>query len=201
MWNQRYSLEAYAYGTEPNDYLVAMSDQLPKDRILCLAEGEGRNAVWLAEQGHDVTAVDLSEVGLEKAKKLAKLRKVNIKTVHADLNIFDIGCQQWGAIISIFAHMPADMRMNLHQRCVTGLKTGGVFLLEAYTPLQLEYRTGGPPTVDMMMDVPSLTTELAGLEFLHLQERIRKVNEGQYHNGTGAVVQVLASKLRSTNRL
>ena len=86
MWNQRYSVEEYAYGTEPNDYLVAMSDQLPKGRVLCLAEGEGRNAVWLAEQGHDVTAVDLSEVGLKKAKKLAKLRGVNIKMVHANLS-------------------------------------------------------------------------------------------------------------------
>jgi SAM-dependent methyltransferase len=196
MWNQRYSIEEYAYGTEPNDYLVAMSDQLPKGKVLCLAEGEGRNAVWLAEQGHDVTAVDFSEVGLRKAKKLAKLRGVNIKTIHANLEDFDIGNQHWDAIVSIFAHMPSAMRMDLHKRCTTGLKIGGVFLLEAYTPFQLEYKTGGPATIDMMMDVSSLTAELVGLDFFHLQERIREVNEGLFHNGTGAVVQVLARKSR-----
>ncbi len=194
MWNQRYSSETYAYGTEPNDFLVAMFEKLPKGKVLCLAEGEGRNAVWLARQGCAVTAVDASEVGLEKARRLADARGVNITTVHADLAVFEIEPQQWDAIVSIFCHLPSELRRSVHRSCVEGLRPGGVMLLEAYTPVQLDYRTGGPPTADMMMDGESLRTELAGLEFLHLRECVREVHEGEFHHGAGAVVQALARK-------
>jgi 2-polyprenyl-3-methyl-5-hydroxy-6-metoxy-1,4-benzoquinol methylase len=194
MWDQRYSRDNYAYGTKPNDFLMEMSDKLPTGKVLCLAEGEGRNAVWLAEQGHQVTAVDASKVGLQKARKLAKARGVEITTVHADLADYDIGTQQWDAIISIFCHLPHDLRQDIHRRCVKGLRDKGMMLLEAYTPLQLEYKTGGPPVAEMMMDMKSLSGELIGLEFLHLQECVREIHEGEFHNGTGAVVQVLAKK-------
>ena len=171
-----------------------MYDRLPTGKILCLAEGEGRNAVWLAEQGNEVTAVDTSDIGLQKARKLAKARDVVITTVHADLADYDIGTQQWDAIISIFYHLPPDLRQDVHRRCVKGLRDNGMILLEAYTPLQLEYKTGGPPIAEMMMDMRSLSSELIGLEFLCLQERVREIHEGEYHNGTGAVVQALANK-------
>jgi len=194
MWNQRYSSKVYAYGTKANDFLVSMYDRLPTGKILCLAEGEGRNAVWLAEQGNEVTAVDTSDIGLQKARKLAKARDVEITTVHADLADYDIGTQQWDAIISIFCHLPPDLRQDVHRRCVKGLRDNGMILLEAYTPLQLEYKTGGPPVAEMMMDMRSLSSELIGLEFLRLQECVREIHEGEYHNGTGAVVQALAKK-------
>ena len=90
MWNERYSSVTYAYGTEPNDFLVAMFDKAPEGKVLCLAEGEGRNAIWLAQQGREVTAVDASEVGLEKARRLADARGVKTTTVHADLAAFEI---------------------------------------------------------------------------------------------------------------
>ena len=194
MWNQRYSSKIYAYGTKANDFLVSMYDRLPTGKILCLAEGEGRNAVWLAEQGNEVTAVDTSDIGLQKARKLAKARDVEVTTVHADLADYDIGTQQWDAIISIFCHLPPDLRQDVHRRCVKGLRDNGMILLEAYTPLQLEYKTGGPPVAEMMMDMRSLSSELIGLEFLHLQECVREIHEGEYHKGTGAVVQALARK-------
>ncbi|MCW8900864.1 MAG: class I SAM-dependent methyltransferase [Gammaproteobacteria bacterium] len=194
MWNQRYSTETYAYGIEPNDFLVSMLDKLPAGKVLCLGDGEGRNSVWLAEQGFDVTAVDLSEVGLAKANKLAKSRGVNITTAHQDLADFDIGVEQWDVIVSIFCHLPPTSRADVHRRCKMGLRQGGMLLLEAYTPLQLEYKTGGPATADMMMNVQSLSDEFIGMEFLHLQERIREVIEGKFHNGTGAVVQMLGKK-------
>jgi len=194
MWNQRYNSKAYAYGTNANDFLVSMVDRLPTGKILCLAEGEGRNAVWLAEHGNEVTAVDASDIGLQKAHKLAKSRGVAITTVHADLADYNIGTQQWDAIISIFCHLPPDLRRDVHRDCVKGLRNKGLILLEAYTPLQLEYKTGGPPVAEMMMDVQSLSSELIGLEFLHLQECVREIHEGEFHNGTGAVVQVLAKK-------
>ena len=194
MWDQRYSRDNYAYGTKPNDFLMEMSDKLSSGKVLCLAEGEGRNAVWLAEQGYQVTAVDASKVGLQKAQKLAKAIGVEITTVHADLADYDIGTQQWDAIISIFCHLPSDLRQDVHRRCVKGLRDKGMMLLEAYTPLQLEYKTGGPPVAEMMMDEQSLSSELTGLEFLHLQECVREIHEGEFHNGTGAVVQALAKK-------
>lgn len=194
MWDQRYNNETYAYGTEPNDFLLAMYNKLPTGKVLCLAEGEGRNAVWLAEKGLEVTAVDSSEVGLQKAKKLAKTRGVKINTVHADLADFKIKPNHWDVIVSIFCHIPSDLRHVVHNQCVKGLRTGGMVLLEAYTPLQLSYKTGGPLSVDLMMNVQLLSTEFSGLKFIHLQEHVRKVHEGEFHKGTGAVVQVLAIK-------
>lgn len=194
MWNQRYGAETYAYGTEPNDYLVAKFDHLPIGKIICLGEGEGRNAVWLAQHGCKVTAVDSSEVGLQKAQQLAKICGVTITTIHADLAEFVIKPQYWDAIVSIFCHLPPKLRAEVHRHCVEGLRPGGMMLLEAYTPAQLEYKTGGPSTTEMMMDTESLKTELSGLEFQHLQECVREIHEGEFHDGTGAVVRILAQK-------
>jgi len=195
MWNQRYNDDNYAYGTDPNDFLVSMSNQLSKRKALCLGEGEGRNAVWLAQQGFDVTAVDSSEVGLKKAKNLAKLRGVKIKTIHADLSEYQIGNEQWDSIISIFCHLPSELRQDVHSRCIQGLRKTGTVLLEGYTPLQIELNTGGPSKPDLMVDVKALSSDFKRLKFIHLQERLREVNEGQYHTGMGAVVQMLAAKL------
>lgn len=194
MWDQRYSSETYAYGTEPNEFLATMFENLPDGRVLCLGEGEGRNAVWLAQQGHEVTSVDSSKVGLAKARRLAEARGAKITTVHADLVDFDIEPRHWDVIVSIFCHLPPELRRDVHRRGVEGLRSSGVMLLEAYTPQQLKYKTGGPPTADMMMDMQSLCAELTGLEFLHLQECVRDVHEGEFHNGPGAVVQALAKK-------
>lgn len=195
MWNKRYSSKKYAYGTRANDFLVSMVDRLPTGKVLCLAEGEGRNAVWMAEQGNTVTAVDSSEIGLQKAHRLAEARGVEITTVHADLADYEIGTQQWDVIISIFVHLPAELRQDVHRRCVKGLRNQGMIIVEAYTPQQLDYKTGGPPVADVMMDKESLSSELSGLKFLHLQECVREIHEGEFHNGSGAVVQALAMKI------
>jgi SAM-dependent methyltransferase len=194
MWDHRYSNDSYAYGTQPNTFLVSMREELPNGRVLCLGEGEGRNAVWLAQQGWEVTAVDSSRVGLEKARRLADARGVEITTKFADLAEFTIELEHWDAIVSIFCHLPAGLRRNVHRRCVRGLRTGGMMLLEAYSPAQLEYETGGPPSAELMMDAGELSKEFSGLEFLHLQELVREVHEGEYHNGPGAIVQLLARK-------
>ena len=194
MWDERYSSAGYAYGTEPNEFLVATASRLPAGRVLCLGEGEGRNAVWLARQGYEVTAVDASRVGLQKAQRLAASHQVTITTVHADLAEYEIAPGHWDGIVSIFCHLPPALRSDVHRRCVDGLRPGGVMLLEAYTPKQLNLRTGGPATADLMMDVETLRTELAGLEFLDLQEREREIREGDFHQGLGAVVQLVGRK-------
>lgn len=194
MWDERYQGDDYVYGTTPNDFLRDQVDQLPMGRILCLAEGEGRNAVFLAERGFTVTAVDQSAVGLEKARRLAEQRGVCIDTAVADLAEFPLEPGAWDGIVSIFAHMPPAARRHLHGEVVTGLKPGGVFVLEAYRPKQLEYRTGGPPSVELMMDLKGLRAELAGLTFEFADETVREIHEGPLHHGPGAVVQVRARK-------
>ena len=194
MWDQRYSSDTYVYGTEPNGFLITAAARLPPGKVLCLGEGEGRNAVWLAAQGHEVTAVDASGVGLRKAQRLAAERGVRITTVHADLAAFDIEPGAWDGIVSIFCHLPPALRADVHRRCVAGLRPGGVLLLEAYTPRQVSLGTGGPPTAELMMDAETLRTELAGLELLELRECEREVHEGEFHNGLGAVVQLVARR-------
>lgn len=195
MWDDRYRAPGFAYGVEPNDFLVGAHPHLPANgRVLCLAEGEGRNAVWLARQGHEVTAVDASLVGLDKARQLAAQHSVEITTVHADLADFAIDEKRWDGIVSIFAHVPAPLRRLVHARCVSGLRPGGIMLLEAYTPRQLEFKTGGPPVAELMMDSESLAQEFGDLELLHLEERTRDIHEGEFHHGTGAVVQLIGRK-------
>ena len=195
MWDERYSGPDYIYGTEPNDFLAEQAHRLPRGRVLCLAEGEGRNAVWLAGQGFDVTAVDASGVGLHKARRLAAERGVEIRTIHADLATFAIEPDAWDVIVSIFCHLLPPLRADVHRRGVAGLRPGGVLLLEAYTPRQLALGTGGPPVAELMMDAQTLRAELAGLELLHLRELDRDIQEGAFHAGVGAVVQVLGRKL------
>ena len=194
VWNERYSQPGYAYGTEPNQFLVSVSGRIPRSRVLSLTEGEGRNGVYLAGLGCEVTGVDGSEVGLEKAKKLAAEQGVKISTVVADLKDFSIEPESWDGIISIFSQLPSAIRIPLHRAIVRGLKPGGVFVLEAFTRQQLKYGTGGPKDVDMLYSLEGLRQELAGLQFSHAIETKRKVLEGRCHTGLASVVQIVGVK-------
>ena len=193
-WNERYGSDEYAFGEEPNEFLVAHAGAFPEGPVLCLAEGEGRNAVFLAGRGHAVTGVDLSPVGLRKAAALAAKRGVEIETVVADLETYPIEPGAWSGIVSIFAHLPSAIRRGLHRRVVEGLAPGGAFLLEHYNPGQIGRGTGGPSDVDMLPTVPILREELDGLVFEHAEELVREVVEGPYHTGIASVVQVIARK-------
>jgi SAM-dependent methyltransferase len=193
MWDERYSEPGYAYGSDPNDFLVAETMRIrPGGKVLCLAEGEGRNAVWLAGRGFAVTAVDQSKVGLAKAAALAAERGVLLNTVQADLSVFEIEPGAWDAIVSIWAHLPKHVRQVVHQKVVHGLKPGGVLILEAYTPAQIALGTGGPRDPSMCMTLELLREELSGLELVVGVEKEREVKEGKYHQGRSAVVQVAA---------
>jgi SAM-dependent methyltransferase len=197
MWDERYSEPGYVYGTEPNGFLASVTDRVPRGRVLSLGEGEGRNAVHLALGGRDVVAVDASQVGLEKAERLASERGTAITTVRADLRDYPIEPGGWDAVVSIFCHLPPDLRARVHASAVAGLRPGGVFILEAYTPQQLEFGTGGPRTPDLLMRLEDLEAELRGLELSIARECVREVREGRYHTGPGAVVQVLGVKPRA----
>lgn len=200
MWDERYGEDGFAYGTEPNDWLAAQMDQIPPGDVLFLAEGEGRNAVAVAvhrkERGVPgrIVAVDLSETGLEKARALGAERGVEIETVATDLAEFTIGEGCWAGVVSVWGHMPPPVRKKVHAAVVKGLCGGGVMILEAYRPEQLEHGTGGPPVAAAMMSAAGLREELAGLEFEILEEVTRHIAEGKYHHGTSATVQLLARK-------
>ncbi len=194
MWDERYAVAEFVYGKEPNTFLAEHYLKLPKGKVLSLAEGEGRNAVFLAAHGYEVTAVDASLVGLDKGRQLAKELGVHVEWIHADLNDFDLGLQQWDGIVSIFCPLPSSIRQKLYQKLPQALKPGGVFLLEAYTPDQIGRGTGGGNSLDVMQTVISLIAELPGLTFNHLQELEREVIEGIYHTGKGCVVQAIAQK-------
>lgn len=193
-WNERFAGADYVYGEAPNAFVAESAPKIPAGPVLCLAEGEGRNAVYLAAHGHRVTAVDQSEVGMAKARRLAASRGVTIETAVADLENFPIARGAWAGIVATFAHFPSALRRRVHQEVVTGLQPGGVFILEAYTPAQLALGTGGPKSPELLMTLAALRDELAGLELLVGREVERDVCEGGCHTGRGAVVQILARR-------
>ena len=193
-WNNRFAAPNFIYGESPNAFVAEMAAQIPTGPVLCLAEGEGRNAVYLATLGHRVTAVDQSATGLAKARRLAAARGVDIETVLSDLGNFIIEPGVWAGIIATFAHLPPVMRRQVHAQVVRGLRPGGVFVLEAYTPAQLTFDTGGPKSPELLMTLAGLRDELAGLELLFGREIEREVIEGDGHTGRGAVVQILARR-------
>ena len=193
-WDERYSEPGFTYGTTASEFLVSVAGEIPPGKILSLAEGEGRNAVYLASLGYQVTGVDGSKVGLRKALELAAEREVDISVIHADLSEFEIEPEQWDGITAFFCHLPSDIRVPLHQAAVRGLKPGGVFVLEAFSKEQLAYGTGGPGSPDMLMSLDDLKRELAGLEFFHALRIERPVREGSGHTGLASVVQALGRK-------
>jgi SAM-dependent methyltransferase len=194
MWDERFGSLEYIYGTEPNDFLASVASKIPQGKVLCLADGEGRNGTYLASLGYEVLAVDQSIVGLEKAKKLAQEKQVQISTIHADLADFVIEPQAWDGIVSIFCHLPPDLRSQVHRQAVQGLKANGIFVLEAFAPEQLEYNTGGPKNIDMLPALSKLKQELTGLDWEIARSLERNLDEGRYHSGKAAVIQIFGRK-------
>jgi SAM-dependent methyltransferase len=194
MWDERFGSLEYIYGTEPNDFLASVASKIPQGKVLCLADGEGRNGTYLASLGYEVLAVDQSIVGLEKAKKLAQEKQVQISTIHADLADFVIEPQAWDGIVSIFCHLPPDLRSQVYCQAVQGLKPSGVFVLEAFAPEQLSYNTGGPKNIDMLPALSQLQQELTGLDWEIARSLERDLDEGRYHNGKAAVIQILGRR-------
>jgi len=196
MWDDRYRTEDFVYGTAPNAFLNEHINDIPKGDVLCLADGEGRNSVYLAEEGRRVTAVDFSEIGVAKALQLGRVRGAKVTHVVADLRTYDLGVERWDAVVSIFAHMPAKIRTVLHARIFEALRPGGVLVLEAYRPEQIGRGTGGPALPEMMMTLEELRRDLMPLDLDLARELERDVCEGWGHQGIGAVVQVIGRKTK-----
>lgn len=198
-WDKRYGESDYAYGIEPNAFLVAQKERIQKGmQVLVPGDGEGRNSVWLAQQGTDVLAVDLSEVGLQKAVALAKKADVNIRSECTDLTTRNWSSDRYDLVVSIYLHFSPNVRPKIHFSMLNSLKPGGLIILEAFTPKQLEYQTkfnsGGPPVADMLYSSELLKTDFEMAQVIELQETEVELREGSYHSGLASVVRAIFQK-------
>jgi SAM-dependent methyltransferase len=195
-WDERFSSADYFYGTEPNRFLTGLSHRLlPGMRALVPGDGEGRNGIWLAEQGLDVLSVDRSAVGLSKARKLAHERGVSIATECTDLCTWDWPDTRFDLAVAIFIQFAGpDCRNKLFAGIRNALKPGGLLILQGYTPRQLEYGTGGPPCAENLYTAEMLRTAFSGFDIRHLCEHDAEIREGRGHNGMSALVDMVAVK-------
>lgn len=195
-WNQRYSGDEFFYGTAPNAFLTSQAHWFtPGQSVLAVADGEGRNGVWLARQGLDVTAVDFSPVAVEKARRLADQNGVAVRHEIGDLFAMDWPESSFDAIVAIFIQFvgPAQRRV-LHDLMKKSLKPGGQLILQGYRPSQLEYKTGGPSSAENLYTAETLREEFADMEILHLAEHDDEICEGVGHCGKSALVDMVARK-------
>lgn len=192
-WDQRYAGDGFIYGTEPNSFLAEHANMLVGP-VLSLAEGEGRNAVFLAKLGLKVHGVDGSKVGLAKAQMLAQSSSVEIQTEVADLGMFEPVTNHYGSVISISAHLPSAVRNRLYPLVERCLKPEGIILLEAYSEDQLGRNTGGPNDLDMLMTCAKIEREFPNCKPIILREVEREVREGTSHAGMASVVQFIGKK-------
>lgn len=196
MWDQRYDTEEYVYGTEPSRFLKLNLEYLNAgDRVLAVADGEGRNSVFMAEQGLNVTAMDSSSVGLEKARRLAKKRDVNVDFQLADLKVYDWGATEYDVVAAIFIQFadPA-FRTEIFDGMERALKPGGVLMLHGYTPKQIEFGTGGPPVSELLYTRNMLAAQFAGWQIIRLEEYEAELQEGPGHSGKSALVDLIARR-------
>lgn len=195
-WNERFSVEHYLFGTEPNHFLASQAHRLrPGMSALAVADGEGRNGVWLAGKGLRVTSFDLSQIGVDKARALASRQGVEIETGVADVNEWDWDARQFDLVAVVFVQfMTPGERERFFAGVVRALAPGGVLMLQGYTPRQLEYATGGPKKVDQLYTAGLLRAAFAGLEVLHLSEHEDMMSEGSGHQGMAALIDLVARK-------
>ncbi len=194
MWNEKFGGEDYFYGTQPCQWLVMNRHRFGRGQALAIGDGEGRNGVYLASQGYHTTSLDQSEVGLEKAKRLAAANGVRLTTWHADLADTNLIDDQYDLIAAIYAHLPQPLRATTHAQCASALKPGGLFILEAFHPLQLNYRSGGPKTEDLLYRADAICEELKGLTIVDALEGRTELSEGSGHRGMGYVTRIVARR-------
>ncbi len=195
-WNRRYAGEDFLFGTEPNAWLREHAGSLPSaGRVLSVADGEGRNSVWLAQQGFQVQAFDVADRAVDKARAFAERQGVSVDCAVADVDSFawpEAACDGVAAIFVQFAD--PDMRSRLFERIVRSLKPGGVLVLQGYTPKQLDYRTGGPPILSHLYTRELLASAFADLQIIELREYEAEIHEGQGHSGRSALIGLVARR-------
>jgi len=195
-WNDRYSQGDYIFGTEPNQYLKRCLPRLKAGMsALAVADGEGRNSVWLARQGLITSAFDISPVGVEKARALARDQNVQVNFSISDCNAWDWHADKFDVIAAIFIQFAApEVRRVLFANMIGALNPGGLIILQGYTPRQLEYKTGGPPNVDNLYTEDLLKDEFSSLDIVDMSVYEMELQEGTQHSGMSALVGMVARK-------
>lgn len=194
-WDKRFQEEKYIYGTEPNEFLAEAHIKLQlSGNTLTIAEGEGRNATFLAEQGMNVTAWDYAESGLEKTSRLAEERNVSVKTELVDLNEASWEKDKWDELVCVFGHFPKDLRQRTLQSIKEAVKPGGYFLAEVYSIHQIPYNSGGPKDIDLLYAPEEFLQTFNDWHIVHLfmGEVVR--SEGELHKGLSHVIQFVGQK-------
>jgi SAM-dependent methyltransferase len=194
-WDERFGAADYLYGTEPNRYFQEKLEMLVPGHMLLPAEGEGRNAVYASKKGWHVMALDLSEVGREKALKLAQAQGVTIQYELADLREFNPKEESWDAIGLLYAHFPPEFRAKTHRRLIKALRPGGHLILEAFHPNQLGRPSGGPKSLEMLYTIEMLLEDFEGMDVVTAETASVELSEGPGHSGAAEVVRLFLQKL------
>lgn len=193
-WNQRYKEPTFAYGTRPNEFFQENIDKLAAGRILLPAEGEGRNAVYAARKGWDVTAFDFSIEGMVKAFELANRYDVCLKYEVKDVKDFVVEQNPFDAIGLFYTHFPPELRSDFHQKVEQSLKKSGYIIFEGFHKNQKFYQSGGPKDESFLFSTEELENDFKNLNILLLEDKVIELDEGQYHQGKGHVVRMIAKK-------
>jgi 2-polyprenyl-3-methyl-5-hydroxy-6-metoxy-1,4-benzoquinol methylase len=196
-WNERFDKKEFIFGEEPNEYLVQKATHYlkPHDKVLCIADGEGRNGVWLAKQGMQVVGFDASDIALSKAKQFAKDHQVEVEYSFSDTDSFAWHAETYDAVIAIFIQFAdPSMRERIFQKTYETLKPGGIFILQGYTPKQLEYKTGGPSLIEHLYTEELIRDLTKDLKILELDTYEQELNEGARHAGMSALLGLVAKK-------
>jgi hypothetical protein len=193
-WNERYSTDEYVYGKEPNTFFREQLMRLKPGKILLPGEGEGRNAVFAASQGWEVQAFDVSEAGQTKAHRLAGETGVPIQYTLAPYLQFDNRDVQYDAIGLFFTHQPSVMQREFHARLLGMLAPGGTLIMEMFHKDQVHRDTGGPGNVDFLVDKEEVREDFGTLEVVELNQLVRPLDEGPFHQGEAVVVRFVGKK-------
>lgn len=198
-WDERYSSKEFAYGTEPNNYLREQLSQLTPGKILFPAEGEGRNAVFAATQGWQVSAFDISANGRSKGLQLAEQLGTTIDYQVGELSTMNYQEHQFDAIALIYAHFPGDIKSSIHQMLNQYLRKGGFVIFEAFSKNHLEYiarneKVGGPKDIESLFSIEEIKADFPDYHIIELAETEIELNEGLFHNGTGSVIRFVGQK-------
>ena len=195
-WEDRFAKPGYHFGTEPNEFLKAHAHLLKKGQTaLSIADGEGRNGVWMAQQGLSVRSVDFSANGLAKAQDLAAARGVTLTTERADLAEYPWPAGAYDVVVGIFFQFAGpEFRTRVFAGIRQALRPGGLVLIQGYRPKQLEYNTGGPPHAENMYTKELMEQSFAGFEILELREHDSLMSEGGGHAGMSALLDFVARK-------
>jgi SAM-dependent methyltransferase len=200
-WNERFDKEEFIFGKEPNEYLVDQSKRFltPGNKVLCIADGEGRNGVWLAKQGMHVVGFDASDIALAKAKQFAKDNQVEVEYSFSDTDGFTWQTNSYDAVVGIFIQFAdPEMRARIFSQAHQTLKPGGIFILQGYTPKQLEYKTGGPSLIEHLYTEEMIRELSEEFEILDLQCYEKELSEGARHTGMSALLGMVARKSLAT---